>query len=260
MYLVEINGRQKVIKSDKELQQWVRRGKIDKYTMVTNVSNKHKAYAIEFIESSANTSKSNASKSDPVVSIVDQQKTLEETNAKISKRGYTNFSDSELEKLQSYYKQVKDFDRQGDVNFDDVLILRKHISRIQKEIIIKIAKAKVVERKKDDVQRDHIPDEQKYIRQDSRVVLPPIIPKPRDLPNILQPRQNKPNRLPPVIEGTADEDKWYHEKTIVIAALFLFPPLGLYLLWTSPKMGLLSKIIITGIAIKIIIDAVGERI
>lgn len=245
MYVVEVDGKEKVIKSREEIQRWIRRGKISEYTVIKDVEHNKRDYASAFLEGSALKS------AQPDMAEFDPQEELEKNNQRIEDRGYKSFSQKELEQLMDYYVRVKKYDRKGLVRFDDVLMLRKHIGRIKKYVIKDIAKQKV-ERRMGEIEdilkpagrdKSRTVNKKQYVRQDTRVVLPPIQTKPRDYTKTQSttPKQSD--------ESSKNlENSFYFSIPIVIITTIMFPPFGIILIWINPKIGFRSKIIFTVIA------------
>jgi|GEM_PF-5349218 len=63
---------------------------------------------------------------------LDVAEQLEQVNANIKQKGYDSFNNQQLEELQQYQKEVQHQYSKGKVRLDGVLVLSKHVSKLEK--------------------------------------------------------------------------------------------------------------------------------
>ena len=197
-----------------------------------------------------------------VTSKKDPDQLLERQLAYVTSRPAADFSKAEFERLQEYMDLLKEHDKRGVISWEQLILFRKHLRKIAMEIEMRERLAEIVE--EDRVSKQLRDEEEEEERQQATPIqlLPDLFMKRRGEGN----RRQRPERptpqpyrqpretLPSQSRQSKDENTgqqqpakrvwFFHSPVIIFFALVVFAPLGLVLLWTAPRQGLLGSIFI----------------
>ncbi len=256
MYRVIVDERSYDLESVEQLEKWYNSGKVFAHTLVVDPVSGRETSVVEFLENPVFfTTVAGYQKEDP-------DQLLERQLAYITSRPAEDFTEAEFERLQQYMDLLKEHDKQGLISWEQLILFRKHLRKIAMEIEMRERLAEILE--EDRISKQLREEEEEEERQKATPIqlLPDLFlkrrgegnrrqrperpePRPYRQPREAQPPQSQQSKDESASQQQPAKRVWFfHSPMIIFIALVFFTPLGLVLLWTAPRLGLLGSIFI----------------
>lgn len=257
MFQLTANGKSRTVPSLGELDRLLRRGIIDQRTPVTHQKSGVQRSVEDWLLGPKDDESSGSD------SNTDYQVEVARMLNLLRSRPAGSFSDEELATVKRFLRNMVKNDRDKLVDEDLMFRFRKQLRRTTAEQIV--AKQDVKVSVQDLLHPNMTHEQAEHYRQALRfgAEYGASVPKPtyttrgyqgnmryRSLPSDSVPGEAAPAPAP---TPSGDDRSWFHHPLIIVVALIFLPPLGLLLLWTSPRKGVFGnfmvRMIITGIAV-----------